>query len=92
MNIRIVKENPRYERRVALTPAGVQTLVELGANLYVYTQAGCVCPFSGEEHQRNSVEIVCGRDELFGQPDNAPKLSLPTETDNSHRIINLSEW
>jgi alanine dehydrogenase len=40
MNIGIPKENPTQERRVALTPAGVQSLVSNGCQVFIEKDAG----------------------------------------------------
>ena len=50
MNIGILKETALSERRVALTPGGVQTLVGLGAIVYVERNAGALSFFTDDEY------------------------------------------
>lgn len=80
MIISIVKENPHYERRVALTPPGVQTLVELGARVYVESEAGSECHFTDQEYQKVGAEILYDGHEVYGRSDVVLKVSPPAES------------
>jgi len=51
MIVGILKETRESERRVALTPAGVQTLITAGARVYIQHEAGLKTLFSDEEYQ-----------------------------------------
>ena len=81
MTIGIPKENPQHERRVALTPAGVQTLVKAGAAVYVERDAGLASHFSNEEYQDVGAKIVYTSDEVYGRSEVLLKISPPTESD-----------
>ncbi len=81
MNYGIVKEDPRFERRVALTPAGVQTLVGCGHKVYVEQDAGGASHFSNEKYEEVGAKIVYTNDEVFGRSDLVLKISPPTESD-----------
>jgi alanine dehydrogenase len=81
MNVGILKESPHRERRVALTPAGVQALVSGGNHVYIERDAGIASHFSNEEYQAVGGTIVYTSDEVFGRSDLLLKISSPTEED-----------
>jgi len=81
MNVGILKEQPNRERRVALTPAGVQALVSGGSHVYIERDAGNASHFSTEEFQAVGGTIVYSSDEVFGRSDIILKISTPTEED-----------
>src|SRR5690625_2215690 len=58
MNIGIPKEILNNENRVALTPAGVQTLVAAGHQVYVERSAGEGAGFSDETYIEAGAHIV----------------------------------
>ena len=58
MIISVPKEIQPQEDRVSLTPAGVQTLTQLGHTVYVQEVAGVASGFSDEEYIRK----MCIRD------------------------------
>ena len=65
MNIGILKEDPARERCVALTPAGVQSLVSAGNQVYVEKDAGDASHFTNKEYENVGAKIVYTSDEVF---------------------------
>ncbi|OQP16210.1 alanine dehydrogenase, partial [Geobacillus zalihae] len=58
MKIGIPKEIKNNENRVAITPAGVMTLVKAGHDVYVETEAGAGSGFSDAEYEKAGAVIV----------------------------------
>jgi alanine dehydrogenase len=81
MNIGLLKEDPVRERRIALTPAGVQTLVSAGNQVYVEKNAGIGAHFSNEEYESVGAKIVYTSDEVFGRSQMVLKISPPRVED-----------
>ncbi len=81
MNFGIVKEDPRHERRLALTPAGVQALVKNGHHVYIENEAGGASHFSDEQYEKVGAKIVYTSDEVFGRSDILLKISPPNDND-----------
>jgi alanine dehydrogenase len=77
----ILKEATPRECRVALTPAGVQSLVALGSPVYIEKDAGWGSRFSNEEYQAVGAGIVYGSDEIYGRAQVVLKISPPAEED-----------
>lgn len=65
MVIGIPKESFPGERRVAMTPALVPSLIEAGQTVLVETQAGERAGHSDEEYKQKGARIVASRQELF---------------------------
>jgi alanine dehydrogenase len=63
MDIAVVKETTREERRVALVPAGVDWLVRLGHRIYVEAGAGEGAGFADNEYEAVGAKVVFGHDE-----------------------------
>jgi len=81
MNIGLFREDPIRERRVALTPAGVQTLVSTGNQVYMEKNAGVGAHFSNEEYEAVGAKIVYTSDEVFGRSQMLLKISPPKVED-----------
>ncbi len=81
MNIGILKEDPQRERRVALTPAGVQALVGGGHQVFIEKNAGEASHFGDDKYQAVGAHIVYTSDEVFGRSNVLLKISSPTEAD-----------
>jgi len=81
MNIGILKEDPRRERRVALTPGGVQGLVSSGHQVFVEKNAGEASHFPDEKYQAVGAHIVYSNDEVFGRSNLLLKISSLTDSD-----------
>lgn len=78
MNIGIVNEQSEKENRVSLTPSGVHTLVELGANVYIEKGAGDLGRFGDDEFEEAGATIVYRPDEAIGRADLLLKVSRPS--------------
>lgn len=81
MDIGIVKEVFPSERRVSLTPGGVQTLVGLGAAVYIERNAGALSFFSDDEYRAAGGTIVYSPEEVMNRSDIVLKVAPPTEAE-----------
>ncbi len=81
MNIGILKEVFPSERRVALTPGGVQSLVNLGAIVYVERNAGALSFFSDDEYRASGGTIAYSSEEVISRSDIVLKIAPPTESE-----------
>jgi alanine dehydrogenase len=81
MNIGILKEVFPSERRIALTPGGVQTLVGLGATVYVERNAGALSFFSDDEYSSAGGTIVYSPQEVISRSDIVLKVAPPAESE-----------
>lgn len=86
MNIGILKEDRRREHRVALTPAGVRSLVSAGHIAYVENGAGEASHFSDKEYVDVGAQLVYTSDEVFGRSEMLLKVSSPND-DECVRMI-----
>ena len=78
MDISITREEHHYENRVALTPAGVKSLVGAGHNVYVERGAGDGAGFIDEEYIDVGATIVYSKDEAFMRGRIVLKIFPPT--------------
>jgi alanine dehydrogenase len=81
MNIGILKETAPSERRVALTPGGVQTLVSLGAVVYVERSAGALSFFTDNEYIAAGAVIVYSPEEVINRSDIVLKIAPPADSE-----------
>ncbi len=65
------------ERRVALTPAGAETLVRAGHRVIVEVGAGLGSGFADDEYRRAGAAVLAHRDELYAQADLVVKVKQP---------------
>ena len=65
MIIGVPKEIKNNENRVALTPAGVQTMVQNGHKVYIENMAGVNSGFSNEEYIAAGATILATAKEIF---------------------------
>ncbi len=79
MTIGVLKEESPAERRVALTPAGVQTLVASGHSVYVQHEAGLQILFPDEEYQKAGAVICYSGQEIINRSEIVLKISPPNE-------------
>ncbi len=79
MNIGILKESNLSERRVALSPAGVQSLVASGQTVHVERQAGALAHFNDDEYIDAGATIVYSAEEIINRSEVVLKISPPTE-------------
>jgi alanine dehydrogenase len=81
MNIGILKETFPSERRVSLTPGGVQTLVGMGASVYVERNAGALSFFSDDEYHAAGATIAYSNEEIIRRSDIILKVAPPQESE-----------
>jgi alanine dehydrogenase len=81
MNFGIIKEDPAQERRVALTPAGVQALVGAGHHVFIEQDAGTAAHFTSSDYRAVGADVVYTADEVFGRSEVLLKISSPSEED-----------
>ena len=65
MLIGIPKELAQEEKRIALSPAGVDALVRAGHTVYIESKAGEESHFSDEEFEKIGAKIVFSPEEVF---------------------------
>jgi alanine dehydrogenase len=78
MIVGIPRENWAEERRVALTPAGVHSLVVAGQEVIVQSDAGIGCGFSNDSYSETGAVIVFSSEEVFARADFIVKVMPPT--------------
>jgi alanine dehydrogenase len=78
MDISITREEHHYENRVALTPAGVKSLVGAGHNVFVERGAGDGAGFNDEEYIDVGATVVYSKDEAFIRGKIVLKIFPPT--------------
>ncbi|MBU1298094.1 MAG: alanine dehydrogenase [Bacteroidetes bacterium] len=81
MNIGILKEDPKRERRIALTPAAVHSLISEGATIYIEKDAGEAAHFSNSKYEEVGAKIVYTSDEIYGRSEIILKVATPTESE-----------
>jgi alanine dehydrogenase len=79
VTIGILKEDSTMERRVALTPAGVQALVSAGHVVYVQHEAGLQTLFPDEEYQKAGAVINYTAQEIINRSEVVLKVAPPNE-------------
>ncbi|MBI2620252.1 MAG: alanine dehydrogenase [Ignavibacteriales bacterium] len=79
MTFGILKEESPNERRVALTPAGVQTLVAAGHTVYIQHEAGLQTLFPDEEYQKVGGVICYSAQEIINRGQVVLKISPPND-------------
>lgn len=79
VTIGVLKEQSPAEQRVALTPAGVQTLVAAGHSVYVQHEAGLQILFPDEEYQKAGAIISYSGQEIINRSEIVLKISPPNE-------------
>lgn len=78
MIVGIPRERFVDERRVGLAPAGVRSLVELGATVYVESEAGLAAGWSDAEYEQAGGTIAHSPEEVFGRADLLIKILAPS--------------
>ena len=78
MDIGIAKEGHHLENRVALTPAGVKTLVNAGHTVYLEQGAGEISGFSDDNYLGVGVKLVYSQEEVFLRSQLLLKVAPPT--------------
>ena len=75
MRIGIPKETHREEKRVALAPAGVDTLTKSGHLVYIEHNAGLESHFTDEEYRKVGAEIVYTAEEVYQRAELVAKIA-----------------
>lgn len=75
MRIGIPKENIYEEKRVALAPAGVDSLIRAGHTIYIQSGAGEGSNFSDEDYAQTGAIIVYNSEEVYRRSELIAKVS-----------------
>jgi len=83
MRVGVPLEGGSFENRVGLTPAGVETLVQRGHQVYVETRAGLESGFHDEDYQKAGADLVFSAAEAWGRAEIVVRVGpiLPQECD-----------
>jgi alanine dehydrogenase len=79
MNVGIPKERRDLEKRVGLTPYGVDLLTRAGHICYIETKAGLGAGFTDYHYERVGGHMVYSGEEVYGRSDLVLKAVRPTE-------------
>ncbi len=79
MKIGIPKDSLLEEKRVALAPAGVHSLIEAGHQVFIEKGAGECSKFSDEEYEKIGATIAYSKEEVFQRSDILAKITYLTE-------------
>lgn len=79
LRIGIPNEISNDERRVALAPGGVQTLVADGHQVFIESGAGSSAHFSDREYSEAGAEIIADAADLYSKCEMIVKVGPPTE-------------
>ncbi|MEE9618247.1 MAG: alanine dehydrogenase [Anaerolineae bacterium] len=79
MNIGIPKERRDLERRVGLTPYGVDLLTRAGHMCYIEKEAGLGAGFTDHDYERAGGRIVYSGEEVYGRVDMVFKAERPIQ-------------
>lgn len=82
MRIGIPKEINPEEKRVALAPAGVDTLVKSGHSVFVETNAGEGSNFTDEDYRKAGGSIVYNCEEVYKRSELITKVAPITEAES----------
>lgn len=81
MIIGIPKEIKNNENRVAITPAGVTTLVSAGHKVLIEKDAGLGSGFTNEEYQELGAELIDSAKDVWAQAEMVLKVKEPVESE-----------
>ena len=81
MVIGILKERFEDEQRVALSPFGVESLVQSGAQVIIESGAGDHARFSDEQYQKAGADIAYSPEEAAGRGDIVLKVMPPLKNE-----------
>ncbi|MCX8010080.1 MAG: alanine dehydrogenase, partial [Ignavibacteria bacterium] len=85
MRIGILKETHFEEKRVALTPSGVHTLVDQGHQVFLEKDAGLLSHFTNEEYEKVGAKILYSPDEILLRSELIVKV-LPLTEDEASKL------
>ncbi|GGA21982.1 alanine dehydrogenase [Paenibacillus physcomitrellae] len=77
MRVGIPKEIKNNENRVAITPAGVDTLVRAGHEVWIETSAGAGSGFTDEEYQGKGAHVANSAAEVWSSAEMIMKVKEP---------------
>jgi len=77
MVIGILKERFEGEQRVAISPHGVETLVQFGAGINIESNAGAFARFTDEQYRAAGATIMYSPEETVGRADIIVKVMPP---------------
>ncbi len=77
MIIGIPKEIKTHEYRVALTPTGAKTLIDLGHQVVVQSNAGSAIGFNNQDYQISGASIVNSAKDVFNRAEMIIKVKEP---------------
>jgi len=83
MRIGIPKETHHEEKRVAIVPSGVNTLVKQGHVVFVETEAGSGSHFPDEEYRKAGAVVVYSKEEVYQRSEVIAQISPMTEKEIS---------
>ncbi len=78
MNIGIPNEQLKHENRVALTPAAVATMIQLGHSVYIESGAGKSSRFGDEIYLNAGGTVVYTKEEVFRRSETVCAVEPPT--------------
>ena len=81
MRIGIPKETFRGEKRIALAPGGVHTLVQSGHSVFIESGAGFESHFTDEGFQKLGANIVYNAEEVYQRAEMIVKIAPLTESE-----------
>jgi alanine dehydrogenase len=79
LRIGVPREVANEERRVALAPTGVSTLVANGHEVYVEEDAGAQAHFRNDEYMEAGAELIDCPEDLYGHCDLVVKVGPPND-------------
>ena len=84
LRVGIPREIKSGEKRVGLTPQGVQSLTEAGIRVLVQSGAGEGSGFSDQEYQKAGAEIIAGARDLYLQSELIKKVKEPVASERDY--------
>lgn len=83
MIVAVPKENNAFEKRVALSPVVVQSLIKSGFELIVEKDAGKNSFFDNAAYEKAGAKIIENKDDLYRTADLILKINAPTTSEIS---------
>jgi len=84
MRIGILKETHSEEKRVALTPGGVKSLVEHGNQVFIEKDAGLQSHFKDEEYEKVGARLAYSAEEIFNRSELITKVASFSDDEATH--------
>ncbi len=77
MLIGVLKERKSQENRVGMVPSGVKTLTDLGAEVWVESQAGVGSGIRDQEYEQAGAQLTAEREAIYAKADLIIKVKEP---------------